>query len=54
LGVGIPGMRERMALLGGSLDIFSDNNGTTVRATIPLNVLSPGDSSVQRVDARNE
>jgi PAS domain S-box-containing protein len=35
-GVGIPGMRERMALLGGSLDVFSGNNGTTVRATIPV------------------
>lgn len=34
LGVGIPGMRERMAQLGGRLDISSSANGTTVRATI--------------------
>jgi len=54
LGVGIPGMRERMALFGGSLDIFSDNHGTTVRATIPLAMPSPIDSSAQRVDVRND
>lgn len=50
-GVGIPGMRERMTLLGGSLEIFSDNNGTTVRATIPLALLAPGEPSAQRTDA---
>ncbi len=36
LGVGIPGMRERMAQLGGYLDIDSDSRGTTVRARILL------------------
>jgi signal transduction histidine kinase len=36
LGVGIPGMRERMAQLGGYLDIESDSRGTTVRARILL------------------
>jgi len=36
LGVGIPGMRERMAQLGGQLDIISGPTGTTVRATISL------------------
>jgi PAS domain S-box-containing protein len=36
LGVGIPGMRERMAQLGGRLDIISGPTGTTVRATISL------------------
>jgi PAS domain S-box-containing protein len=36
LGVGIPGMRERMARLGGELEIISSPNGTTVRATISL------------------
>ena len=51
LGVGIPGMRERMALLGGSLEIFSDDHGTTVRATIPLTVLSSGEPSATRMDA---
>jgi PAS domain S-box-containing protein len=34
LGVGIPGMRERMAQLGGSLEIDSSATGTTVRAKI--------------------
>ena len=34
LGVGIPGMRERMAQLGGSLEIDSRATGTTVRARI--------------------
>ena len=33
-GVGIPGMRERIAQLGGRLDIDSSPSGTTVRATI--------------------
>jgi PAS domain S-box-containing protein len=36
LGVGIPGMRERMAQLGGHLAIISGSTGTTVRATITL------------------
>jgi len=34
LGVGIAGMRERMAQLGGSLEIDSSAGGTTVRAKI--------------------
>jgi len=34
LGVGIPGMRERMAQLGGRLAIESGPSGTTIRATI--------------------
>ena len=36
LGVGIPGMRERMAQLGGHLEIISSPLGTTVRATISV------------------
>ncbi|HEV2520998.1 MAG TPA: PAS domain S-box protein [Candidatus Acidoferrales bacterium] len=38
LGVGILGMRERMAQLGGRLEVESSASGTTVRATIPLKV----------------
>jgi PAS domain S-box-containing protein len=34
LGVGIPGMRERMAQLGGFLEIDSTATGTTIRAKI--------------------
>jgi PAS domain S-box-containing protein len=36
LGVGILGMRERMAQLGGKLEVESSSSGTTVRATIPI------------------
>jgi PAS domain S-box-containing protein len=35
-GVGIAGMRERMRQLGGQLDIESNEQGTTVIATLPL------------------
>jgi PAS domain S-box-containing protein len=41
LGVGIPGMRERMAQLGGRLDIISGPTGTTIRATISLLPAAP-------------
>jgi PAS domain S-box-containing protein len=40
LGVGIPGMRERVSQLGGRLDIVSGPRGTTVRATIPITELT--------------
>ncbi|HEU0005568.1 MAG TPA: ATP-binding protein, partial [Terriglobia bacterium] len=36
LGVGIPGMRQRLRQLGGHLTIESDSQGTTVTATVPL------------------
>lgn len=36
LGVGIPGMRERLAQLGGRLEIDSGTKGTTIRATVPV------------------
>jgi len=36
LGVGILGMRERMAQLGGTLEVHSNASGTAVHATIPL------------------
>ncbi len=35
-GVGFRGMRERLRQLGGTLEIRSDNAGTTVSATLPL------------------
>jgi signal transduction histidine kinase len=34
--VGLPGMREQIALLGGTLQITSDGAGTAVIATLPL------------------
>jgi PAS domain S-box-containing protein len=38
LGVGILGMRERMAQLGGTLEVLSGPSGTTVKATMPITV----------------
>ncbi len=35
-GLGLPGMRERARLLGGTLDVTSSSQGTTIRAVIPL------------------
>lgn len=35
-GVGILGMRERVRLLGGKLEIYSDEAGTLIRALVPL------------------
>jgi len=37
LGVGITGMRERVAQLGGRLEIESEGRGVTVRAILPIN-----------------
>jgi PAS domain S-box-containing protein len=36
LGVGIPGMRQRIRQLGGDLTISSSRRGTTVTATVPV------------------
>jgi PAS domain S-box-containing protein len=35
-GIGIPGMRERVRLIGGQLEIDSGAQGTTVRVTLPF------------------
>jgi PAS domain S-box-containing protein len=36
LGVGIPGMKQRLRQLGGTLDISSNQTGTTVSAVVPI------------------
>ena len=36
IGVGLAGMRERMRLVGGTLDVLPGRPGTTVRALMPL------------------
>jgi PAS domain S-box-containing protein len=36
VGVGILGMRERLSQLGGTLEIESSKNGTTVKVSVPL------------------
>ena len=36
VGVGIPGMRQRLRQLGGKLEIASNHKGTTISATVPL------------------
>jgi PAS domain S-box-containing protein len=44
IGIGIRGMRERVRLLGGSLDIVSNGRGTVVRATLPVSSGSAGNN----------
>jgi signal transduction histidine kinase len=36
LGVGLRGMSERLRQLGGTLDLSSNESGTKVRATLPV------------------
>ena len=38
VGVGIPSMRERIRQSGGDLEILSDQQGTTIIATVPIQV----------------
>jgi signal transduction histidine kinase len=44
-GFGLTGMRERVALTGGTIDISSRDHETTVRATLPARYAIPADGS---------
>jgi two-component system, NarL family, sensor kinase len=50
LGVGIPGMRERLRQLGGQLDVDFGRNGTRVVATVPLRHVEMETTTVDEVD----
>jgi signal transduction histidine kinase len=41
VGFGLTGMRERIALAGGTIDVASGRDGTTVRATLPARYAGP-------------
>jgi signal transduction histidine kinase len=40
-GIGLAGMRERLAELGGTLEVESDRSGSTLRATLPTSACDP-------------
>ena len=45
IGVGIPGMRERLRQLGGRLHIQTGSRGTTLRAILPLGEVTNGQTT---------
>jgi PAS domain S-box-containing protein len=50
LGVGITGMRERVRLLGGNLELKSANPGTIIRVVLPLVAAGSSSASVDTAD----
>jgi PAS domain S-box-containing protein len=52
-GVGLAGMRERVRDLGGSMEIKSDDAGTTIVISIPLTELALTDSQVNSESVRS-
>jgi signal transduction histidine kinase len=43
-GIGLAGMRERLAELGGTLEVESEGSGSILRATLPTNVCDSNDA----------
>jgi two-component system, NarL family, sensor kinase len=59
LGVGIPGMRERLHQLGGQLEVDFGRNGTRVVATVPVKrpeteIASPEEFAAESADAGDQ
>jgi two-component system, NarL family, sensor kinase len=50
-GVGFRGMRERLRQFGGDLNIQSDNNGTVVKARLPLQPAETSNSNMDQAKA---
>jgi signal transduction histidine kinase len=48
-GIGLAGMRARLAELGGTLEVESDVRGTEIRAILPVHECEPGDTVVEDV-----
>ncbi len=48
-GIGLAGMRERLADLGGSLEVESGPHGTRIRATLPTRECDPKDPPPERI-----
>ena len=48
-GIGLAGMRERLAELGGTLEVESDPTGTRICATVPTRECDPGDPPAEEI-----
>ena len=48
-GIGLAGMRERLAELGGTLEVDSSPEGTQIRATLPTNECDPADRPTENI-----
>ena len=52
-GIGLARMRERLAELGGTLEVETDRSGSTLRATLPTSACDPRHAeSVEALDGR--
>lgn len=48
-GIGLAGMRERLAELGGTLEVDADEHGTQIRATLPTNQCDSTDAPAENI-----